>query len=215
LAGGESLRMKPHVWIPKPLVDVYNGMTLLEWQVAWLRKHGFSKIVVLTRGFRLPELDVIWVESQKKWGTGGALRRGLEFCEEEYVYALNCDDILLYDPRELYKVARKGVVVTVTRPYSPWGVVNLRRNKIVGFTEKPILNFWVSTGHYLWHRETAIEYLPTEGDLEKYSLPRLAEKGLCWAYRLENWPKRRWYTINTYKDLINVRNILSSIELFD
>jgi len=209
LAGGESLRMKPHVWIPKPLVEINNGMTLLEWQVAWLRRHGFDRVIVLTRGFRIPELDVEWIESRSEWGTGGALKRALQECEEEYVYALNCDDILLYDPRDIYHLARKVVTVVVTRPHSPWGVVQIKGAQIVGFREKPLLDFWVSAGHYLWHRETAIEALPFKGDLERFTLPMLAANGLAWAYKLEPGVKRLWYTINTYKDLLIVREALA------
>ncbi|RLE86798.1 MAG: hypothetical protein DRJ67_06335 [Thermoprotei archaeon] len=214
LAGGESLRMKPHVWIPKPLVEINNGMTLLEWQVSWLHRHGFDHIIVMTRGFRIPELDVMWVESKPEWGTGGALKRALQLCEEEYVYALNCDDILLYNPKDIFRMARKVVTVVITRPRSPWGVVLLRGAQIAGFTEKPMLDFWVSAGHYLWHRESAIEALPFKGDLERYTLPMLAANGLAWAYKLEPGVKPVWLTVNNYKELLYVRKVLAELESF-
>jgi len=88
LAGGESWRMKPHVWVPKPLVELVEGVTLLEWQVAWLKKHGFSDVYVCASGFKIEELDVHWVEEREKLGTGGALKRAALQLRGDRFYAM-------------------------------------------------------------------------------------------------------------------------------
>jgi len=73
------------------------------------------------------------------------------------------------------------------------------------------LDFWVSAGHYLWHREEGMKVLPLEGDLEQTALPMLAARGLAWAYRLEPKDRPVWLTINTYKDLLHARRVLSEL----
>jgi NDP-sugar pyrophosphorylase family protein len=45
--------MKPHVWIPKPLVELVEGVTLLEWQIRWLRKHGARVLLFPTQQYCL------------------------------------------------------------------------------------------------------------------------------------------------------------------
>jgi len=43
--------------------------------------------------------------------------------------------------------------------------------------------------------------LPKRGDMEKWTLPKLAKRGLLKAYIFDG----TWLTINMYKDLIRVR----------
>jgi len=219
LAGGESLRMRPHVWIPKPLVELVDGITLLEWQILWLRRHGFDRILVVARNFKLPQLDVEWVEDPPGSGTGGALLLALRLCSSEKVYVLNCDDILLCDPREIFNASRPDVTVVVTQPHAPWGILelsekeegrsNLRR--IESFVEKPRLNIYVSAGHYVWYCDAAMEVLPEKGDLETTALPELSKRGRAWAYVMEPSDHPIWITVNTYKDLLRAREVLTNI----
>ncbi|MCC6066085.1 MAG: nucleotidyltransferase family protein [Thermofilum sp.] len=212
LAGGESWRMKPHVWVPKPLVELVEGVTLLEWQVSWLKKHGFSDIYVCARGFRIEELDVYWVEEREKLGTGGALKRAALQVRGDRFYALNCDDLLFEDPRNLTQRAQRGATIAVAKPKLPWGLVEVERGKVVRFIEKPVLdnalqvfaNFYVSVGHYYWDKDVALSTLPEKGDVETTALPALAANGMLYAYVI----KGEWVTINTYKDLLLAREVI-------
>lgn len=224
LAGGESWRMKPHVWIPKPLVELNNGITLLEWQVGRLKSGGIDDIVVVSREFKIPELDVQWMFSKPEWGTGGALKRALDLVSSDTVYALNCDDIVLDTPKSMMSFAqavfkvyqRANLILAVTRPQLPYGVVMLRAQTydqsrlplVKAFREKPTLHMYISCGHYIWKVDDAKMYLPDEGDLEQKTLPALASRRSVVAYVV----KQGWHTINTYKDLLNVRRVLKQLE---
>jgi len=206
--------MKPHVWVPKPLVELTGGVTLLEWQVAWLRKHGFTDVYVCARGFRIEELDVYWVEERRRLGTGGALRQAALQLKGDRFYACNCDDILLDDPRNLTKRAHRGATIAVAKPRLPWGVVKVERERVVEFVEKPVLDwvaqlftdFYVSAGHYFFDRDAVLPLLPEEGDLERTALPALAANGMLYAYVVRG----KWYAVNTYKDLLEVRRALAA-----
>lgn len=214
LAGGESWRMKPHVWLPKPLVELIDGATLLEWQVSWLREHGFEDVYVCARGFRLDELDVHWVREERKLGTGGALRRAALELRGDSFYACNCDDVLLDDPRNLTRKPGRGAAVAVAKPRLPWGVVRVESGRVTEFVEKPLLDqlsrlfadFYVSAGHYFFDREAILPLLPEEGDLERTALPALAANGMLYAYVV----KGEWFAINTYKDLLEARRALAA-----
>jgi mannose-1-phosphate guanylyltransferase len=212
LAGGESWRMKPHIWVPKPLVELVEGVTLLEWQVAWLKKHGFDDVYVCARGFRIDELDVHWIEEPMKLGTGGALKRAALQLRGDRFYACNCDDLLFDDPRNLTQRTQRGATIAVAKPKLPWGLVKVERGKVVEFIEKPVLDsalkvfadFYASVGHYFWDKDVAISLLPEKGDVETTALPALAANGMLYAYAV----KGEWVTINTYKDLLLAREII-------
>jgi NDP-sugar pyrophosphorylase family protein len=212
LAGGESWRLKPHVWVPKPLVELVEGVTLLEWQVAWLKKHGFDDVYVCARGFKIEELDVYWVDEREKLGTGGALKKAALLLRGDRFYACNCDDLLFDDPWNLAARAARGATIAVAKPKLPWGLVRVERGRVVEFIEKPVLDnalqvfapFYVSVGHYFWDKDVAISVLPEKGDVETTALPALAANGMLYAYAV----KGQWLTINTYKDLIQARQII-------
>ena len=215
LAGGESWRMKPHVWVPKPLVELTEGVTLLEWQVSWLKKHGFNDVYVCARGFRIEELDVYWVEEREKLGTGGALKRAALQLHGDKFYACNCDDILLDDPRNLTARTARGATIAVAKPRLPWGVVKVEHGRVTEFIEKPVLDrisqlfadFYVSVGHYFFDKDAILPLLPEKGDLEKTALPALAANSMLHAYVI----KGKWITINTYKDLLEARELIREL----
>ena len=194
------------------MVELTEGVTLLEWQVAWLKKHGFSDVYVCARGFKIEELDVHWVEEKEKLGTGGALKRAVLQLRGDQFYACNCDDLLFDDPRNLAARTARGVTIAVAKPKLPWGLVRVERGRVVEFIEKPVLDnalqvfapFYVSVGHYFWDKDVAISVLPEKGDVETTALPALAANGMLYAYAV----KGQWLTINTYKDLIQARQII-------
>lgn len=194
------------------MVELVEGVTLLEWQVSWLKRHGFSDVYVCARGFRIEELDVYWVEERGKLGTGGALKRAALQVRGDRFYAMNCDDLLFDDPRNLTQRIQRGVTIAVTKPRLPWGLVKVERGRVVEFIEKPVLDsalkvlsdFYVSIGHYFWDKDVAMSVLPEKGDVETTALPALAANGMLHAYAV----KGQWLTINTYKDLIQARQII-------
>ena len=73
--------------------------------------------------------------------------------------------------------------------------------KVTNFIEKPVIDKFVSCGHYVFNRKLIEELLPDVGDLEQTLLKDLAKMGLLYAHVL----KGRWITINTYKELIEAR----------
>ncbi|RLG04057.1 MAG: nucleotidyltransferase [Thaumarchaeota archaeon] len=204
LAGGNAFRLKPHTFTPKPLLELKPGLTLLEYQVKWLRKHGFDHVVVASRTVLLEDLDVEWSLEREKLGTGGALKQAFTKIRGRKAYVMNVDDILLYDPSLLWSWHRSYVSVALVKARLPFGAVRLEGEKVVGFIEKPWLDFWVSAGHYVWDWEAVKDYLPDKGDLEVTALPTLAKQGKLWGLALSS----SWYTINTYKDYVLVKRLV-------
>jgi len=82
---------------------------------------------------------------------------------------------------------------------SPFGVLQIEGEDIVGFKEKTLLeDMPVSIGVYIFNRKI-LSYLPQTGSIERIVFPSLAEKRLLKACRLK--PDELWLTINSVKDL--------------
>ena len=201
LCGGSGWRLKPDIWIPKPKLKI-NNETLISHQISWLRRHGIDRIILATNNPNLTEdPDIIHSVEKKKVGTGGAVKKAAEQVKDNKVYVMNVDDIVFYDPKKLYEYADKGAAILMAKPTLPFGRVQTQNTYIIRFEQKPQLDFYASTGHYVFKTSVIRKYFPNEGDMELQTLQTLADKRMLRGYPYNS----TWLTINTMKDLLKVR----------
>ena len=86
----------------------------------------------------------------------------------------------------------------------PFGRVLAEDTYATEFAQKPQLDFYVSTGHYVFETSRIRQYFPDEGDMELKTPPKLADERMIRTYEYEG----EWLTINTMKELLNVRERL-------
>lgn len=213
LVGGAGLRMLPLTEdMPKAMIKL-RGKPILYWTLNWLKKYGF-KHVVLGVAYR-KEVIINYIKNNPfalnidfsvhtvEGGTGEGFRLAIErYVHDENFLAMNGDELTNLNLNKLvnfHMEHRPAATIVVSPMRSPYGIVEIRGNDIVGFKEKPILkDKFVSTGIYTFSYEI-LDYLPRKGALEKITFPSLAEKERLKAYKLgEN---ERWLTINSCKDL--------------
>jgi len=144
---------------------------------------------------------VIHSLEEKKLGTGGAVKKAAEHVQEKRVYVMNVDDIVFYDPRELYEYSDRGAAILMAKPKLPFGRIQTANTHVVRFEQKPRLDFYVNAGHYVFKTSVINRYFPDQGDMELQTLQNLADKRLVRGYAYNGV----WLTINTMKDLISVR----------
>ena len=213
LVGGAGLRMRPLTEdVPKAMIKLYDK-PLLYWTLNWLKKYRF-KHVILGVAYRKEViidyvrknpfgLDIDCSVHTVEGGTGEGFRLAIErYVDDENFLAMNGDELTNLNLKKLtdFHLKNKPVATIAISPMrSPYGIIEIRGNDIIGFKEKPILeDKLVSTGIYIFSHEI-LDYLPRKGALEKITFPLLAEKNLLKAYKLgEN---ELWMTINSIKDL--------------
>ncbi len=207
LCGGEGWRLKPETWVPKPLLRI-DDETLLERQINWLISHGFESIILAASEEIAEELRPHTIEGivklsveQKKLGTGGATKKAVKHIDSKKVYVMNVDDIVFYDPKELYDHADKGGAILMAKPILPFGKILTKGSQVLRFEQKPPLAFYVNAGHYVLKTDLVRERFPEKGDMELQTFQRLADLGKLRGYKYNGL----WLTINTMKDLIRVR----------
>lgn len=210
LAGGRAERLgEAALNRPKALVDI-AGRPLAAYQIAQLARAGVERVVLSCaagqEGLFESELaglgpEIVAVGEPEPLGRGGGLRFAARSRREEGdVLALNGDELLALDFAALLARHREtgaAATVTVTRPRSPFGVVELGEDDTVaGFREAGLLPQWVSCGVYALGEE-ALTALPEQGDHERTTFPALAARGRLRAFRYEGL----WLTVNTPKEL--------------
>jgi len=213
LVGGEALRLRPFTNnTPKALIEIC-GKPILDWALNWLKKYDIQNVVlgVAYKKEKIIEyvkkkdfgLNVTFSEHTVEGGTGEGFRLAVQrYVNASNFIAMNGDELTNLNLKKLmeFHLETKPVATIAISPLkSPYGIVDLYDDSIIGFREKPILNDkFVSTGIYVFHHKIK-QYLPEKGSIESITFPILAQKGLIKAYKLRT--DERWFTVNTVKDL--------------
>ncbi|MBV8080996.1 MAG: nucleotidyltransferase family protein [Actinobacteria bacterium] len=210
LAGGKAERLGDAAGgRPKALVDV-AGRPLAAYQVARLARAGVERVIVscaigqgelFERELAGLGAEVVAAEEPERLGRGGGIKfAARERREHGDLYALNGDELVDVDFGALLERHRAGgsaATVSVARPKSPFGVVDLGDGDVVeGFSEGGRIPYWVNCGIYVFSPET-IDRLPDVGDHETTTFPELVRERRLHAYRHEGL----WLTVNTPKEL--------------
>lgn len=178
LAGGLGMRLRPYTTVlPKPLVPI-GDRPVLEHILHRLRACGVREIdlclghlgsliqVYFSQAQVLPDdLELRWHWEDEPLGTAGALRL-IPDLEDTFI-AMNGDILTTLDYSELVRFhERSGAVLTVgmrsRRVDIDLGVIELDGDRILGYREKPSLDYDVSMGVYVYDPR-ALEHLPPEG----------------------------------------------------
>ncbi|WP_046469104.1 nucleotidyltransferase family protein [Allosalinactinospora lopnorensis] len=212
LAGGQATRLRPYTDTrPKAMVEVADR-PIIDYQLEWLAGYGVEHVVV-SCGYKAEVLrehvaartagpEVTLLVEEEPLGRGGALRyaaSGLKGGDDPY-YALNGDVLTWFslDDFTTYH-RRKGGLVTLalTQYRTSWGIVDVTEDgTIEGFTQSPMLPFWINAGVYVFERATT-PLLPEKGDHESTTFPELAGQRRLFGYRIDGF----WRGVDTVKDV--------------
>jgi NDP-sugar pyrophosphorylase family protein len=195
------------------------GIPILGYQIQWLQAQGITEII-LSCGYRCEVIQDYFGDGNK-WGVhirysveeaplgrGGGIKRCLSMIPEteELVIATNGDIITNFNLEpviELHQESGALATIVLTPFISPYGIVEVDGNRVVGFREKPDLPYWINGGIYVLSRGV-YDYLPDKGDHEDTTFPLLAKQGRLAAYKSQAY----WRAVDTVKDLSEVNREL-------
>lgn len=198
MAGGKGTRLYPYTNIlPKPLMPI-GPVTILERIIDSFRKNGckdFWLILNYKKNLIKAYLDekekpyqVQYVEEDKFCGTCGGIRLMKEQLKHTF-FVSNCDVLLDIDYFELLRFHQINqneitVVTSLKHVQIPYGVIELEEGgKILKLSEKPSLNYNMSTGIYVME-PSVINSIPQNQMFHMTDLMNklLAEKRKVGAY---------------------------------
>jgi NDP-sugar pyrophosphorylase family protein len=210
LAGGLGARLRPYTTIlPKPLVPV-GDRPILEHILRRLHGSGVRLVdlcvghlgeliqVYFSQSDSLPaDLELRWHWEDDPLGTAGALRLVPDLVGTFIV--MNGDILTTLDYGELAAFhERSGAALTVAtharRVDIDLGVIEADGERIVGYREKPQLDYRASMGIYVYD-DRALGHLPAEGPCQ---FPELVQRLLDAGEHVAGFrSEAEWYDIGT------------------
>lgn len=86
--------------------------------------------------------------------------------------------------------------ITITRPYSKYGIVKLDGDTIQSFREKPMMDEYINVGYMVLEQEVFDYINPDEDLMFEETLQKIAKAGKLGYYIHEGF----WHAMDTYKD---------------
>lgn len=173
LAGGRGTRLRPYTTtLPKPLVPIGDEFSILEIVLRQLARRGFARATIaigylgsLIRAYvgdgSQWGIDVDYVTEDEPLGTMGPVVLNLDRLPEHFL-VMNGDILTDLDFADLLRRHAAGGTPLTVGTYRrdvkvDYGVLEVAGDRIVGFREKPVLEYRVSMGVYGLSR-TALEH---------------------------------------------------------
>lgn len=139
--------------------------------------------------------------------TGGRIKRLKKWIDGQTFMMTYGDGVANVDLKELLAFHRKhGKLATVTavRPESRFGSINMEKDRVVQFIEKPQLGEgWINGGFFVFEPRV-LDYI--EGDsvcFEKEPIARLVSEGQLVAFRHSDF----WHSMDTLRDATLLNDI--------
>lgn len=216
LCGGQGKRLRPLTEdIPKTLIEIKEGYTILDKQLIDFRDSGIDKVILLTGylsnkieeryGFNWKGINIEYSKEEKPLGTLNAIRIGLEKVDDD-VIVRNGDvvaDVNIKKMVNKFNGTNYMASMLIAQMRSPYGIVELGDDRIIKFKEKPILDYYFNAGIYCFRKGISQFFKNFEtGDIEKTVFPLLAESNQFGYFKNEG---RFWISVDTTKDLEEVQ----------
>jgi len=180
MAGGEGTRLRPLTYdTPKPLLQVGNK-PILERNIDRLMTYGIEhlsisihylgdQIVSYFGNGESKEISIRYVREDEPLGTAGSLSL-IESFKAKTILLTNSDVLTTLNYEDFYNdfVEHDADISIVTIPYRvkiPYGVFDLKNDKISGLKEKPEYTYYSNAGIYLIKQEL-IEQIPKNQHLD-------------------------------------------------
>ena len=194
LAGGFGTRLSHIVSdVPKPMAPV-AGRPFLRFILDALADNGFEKVVVAD-GYKrecIEEyfggiyrgMELVYSSEDSPLLTGGAVKQGLAYCSNDWVYVFNGDTYLDVDYAAFDDAVRDASEETVTLiaakrmfDFDRYGTLEINDGIIRAFNEKkPCLEGVINAGVYLM-RKSALDGLPDVFSLETGFFEKVVSEG--------------------------------------
>ena len=139
--------------------------------------------------------------------TGGRLKRIQNYVENEtfcFTYGDGLSDISIKNLVDLHNSQKTLSTVTAVQPPGRFGALNIEKNKIINFQEKPIGDgIWINGGYFVLE-PGVFDYIENDDTIwERKPLETLAKDSQLSAYRHDGY----WNSVDTLRDKIQMEEL--------
>ncbi len=220
LCGGKGTRLSEYTEeIPKPLIEI--GPKPILWHLVQLYKRFGHKDFIFCLGYKGDKIKDYFKDEKeiniKFVGTGldankaERIQKVRHLIKDDDFFVTYGDDLSDVDINALYKFHKKNnktATLTAVNLESPFGILKLNNNEVVGFREKPKLEQFINGGFYVFNKKI-FNYMKKDYDLEKDVLREMAKQKQIAAFRHNGF----WKSMNTLKDVIELNELYKKGQL--
>ena len=131
--------------------------------------------------------------------TGGRVKRIQKYIDDDtflLTYGDGVADLNIAKLLEFHRSHGKLATVTAVTPSSRFGVLEMNKNRVMSFLEKPRMEGFASAGYFVLNRKV-FDYLGGDDcTFEREPLERLAKEGELMAYKHEGF----FFAMDTYRE---------------
>jgi len=199
LAGGFGTRLSHIVSdVPKPMATVCNE-PFLKHIFKYLRKNKINKVVLAT-GFKSEiiekyfkdnyhGIEIVYSVEDKPLGTGGAIKKALNFCSDENIFIINGDtyfDVNLYEMNKFHNIKNADLTIATKQmnDFKRYGnVVFDTKDRILDFQEKMYKESGnINGGIYLLSKKALNSISKSKFSFEKDFMELFIKKNNFYSY---------------------------------
>src|SRR3989344_4849826 len=220
LCGGKGTRLSEYTEeIPKPLIDV--GPKPILWHLVQMYKKFGHKDFIFCLGYKgskirdyfknEKDVKIQFVDTGLETNKAERIQKVKNLIKSDDFFVTYGDDLSDVDVNALYNFHKKNkkiVTLTAVKLESPFGILELDKNEVVGFKEKPKLDYFMNGGFYVFNKKI-FKYMKKGYDLEKDILRDLAKIKQVGAFRHKGF----WKSMNTLKDVIELNELYKKGQL--
>jgi glucose-1-phosphate cytidylyltransferase len=150
------------------------------------------------------------VDTGEQTMTGGRLRRVKDYLDEEdfcFTYGDGVSNVNISELIKFHKQSNTLATVTAVQPPGRFGALNVEKNKISSFKEKPQGDGgWINGGYFILS-PSVIDYIDGDESIwEQGPMVKLATEGNLSAFLHQGY----WKPMDTLRDKIELENLWDS-----
>ena len=212
LCGGYGTRLSEETIIkPKPMVKIGNK-PILEHIMSIYEYYGYNQFI-LALGYKREYIEKFYKNKNKKninliytgkdTKTGGRLLRLKGYLKNEKTFMLTYGDgisnINIKQAIKFHNNHGKIATITAVRPPVRFGELEINRNKVKSFKEKPqVGQGWINGGFFIFNNEVFNFIKDDQTMLEREPLEKLTMAGQLMAFEHKGF----WKCMDTLRDKI-------------
>ena len=190
------------------MINIKDNYSVLDKQIFQFKCANIDKVAIIAKSQCYGEIkeyikkyggiEIDVYKENKEMGSVGALKYSME--------VLNCDIVLrnadVVSDINIQKFINSSsmnnypLTIYVTKLPSPYGIVKLRSDYVMGFEEKPIIDKYINAGIYFFKNEIELPEVYNSGKIEYTIFPEMAKKKMMGFYEEEVF----WRSIKTIYD---------------
>lgn len=199
LAGGFGTRLRHIVKdVPKPMANV-NYKPFLRYILSYLKRNKINKVILAT-GYKSEiiekyfeneyhGIEILYSVEKEPLGTGGAIKKALEYCNDEDVFIINGDtyfDVDLISMKKFHK-SKKSLLTIATKKMNQFNrygnILFDEEKKIKFFQEKRFVDEGNINGGVYIISKTALDYVSdTKFSFEKIFMEANVGKNCFYSF---------------------------------